>query len=68
MKVELSQAGFTPVGLASMAILIAMIEMLAVAEQRLVLARAATLVDEGPGTRRDVARRMIGAMYAQIGA
>jgi hypothetical protein len=68
MKLEMSQAGFSAVGLTTMAILTAMIEALPVREQRLVLARAAALVPEGPGPRREEARRMIGAMFMQAGA
>jgi hypothetical protein len=67
MKLELSQAGFSPVGLASLALLAALIETLPVAEQRLLLARAAALVPEGSGPRRNEARRLIGAMHAQTG-
>jgi hypothetical protein len=65
MRLELSQAGFSAGGLATLAILTAMIEMLPVGEQRTVLVRAATLVPDGSGPRRDEARRMIGAMFAQ---
>jgi hypothetical protein len=68
MKLELSQAAFSPLGLATMAIVTAMLEAMPVAEQRLVLARAAVLVPEGSGARREEARRMIGAMFAQTGA
>jgi hypothetical protein len=51
-----------------MAIVTAMLEAMPVGEQRLVLARAAVLVPEGSGARREEARRMIGAMFAQTGA
>jgi hypothetical protein len=65
MRLELSQAGFSANGLATLAILTAMIEMLPVGEQRTLLARAAALVPDGSGPRRDEARRMIGAMFEQ---
>jgi hypothetical protein len=68
MRLELSQASFSASGLATLAIVTAMIEMLPVGEQRTLLARAAALVPDGSGPRRDEARRMIGAMFSQTKA
>jgi hypothetical protein len=68
MELELSRAGFSAGGMVALAILTAMIETLPVGEQRTVLTRAAALVPEGSGPRRDEARRMIGAMLAQTGS
>jgi hypothetical protein len=68
MKLELPQVGFSAGGLATMAILTALLETLPVGDQRTVLVRAAALVPEGAGPRRDEARRIIGAMFAQTGS
>jgi hypothetical protein len=53
--------------MATLAILTALIETLPVGQQRTVLARAAALLPDGSsGTRRDEARRIIGAMLEQV--
>jgi hypothetical protein len=66
MELELSRTGFSADGLATLALLTAMIETLPIGEQRTVLTRAAALVPGGSGPRRNEARRMISAMLAQI--
>jgi hypothetical protein len=67
MKLELSRAGSSSGEMATLAILTALIETLPVGQQRTVLARAAALLPDGSsGTRRDEARRIIGAMLEQV--
>jgi hypothetical protein len=66
MELELSRAHFSADGLATLALLTAMIETLPIGEQRTVLTRAAALVPGGSGPRRNEARRMISAMLAQV--
>jgi hypothetical protein len=68
MKLEESHGGVSSAdGLAALALVTAMINALPTADQHAVLTAAAALLPAAPGYNRDDARRMIGAMFAQIG-
>lgn len=67
MKLEESRGGANSSdGLAALALVTALIDTLAVGEQRKVLSQAAELLSTSPGVNRDEARRIVNAMLAQL--
>jgi hypothetical protein len=54
-------------GMVALALVTALIDSLPVNEQRKLLSEAATALSTSPALNRDEARRMVGAMLAQLG-
>jgi hypothetical protein len=68
MKLVESHSGVnSPDGLAALALVTALIDGLPVGEQRKVLSEGIALLLSSPGTNRDEARRIVGAMLGQLG-
>ncbi|HET6220789.1 MAG TPA: hypothetical protein VFE11_01435 [Dongiaceae bacterium] len=65
--VESRSGGISSDGLAALALVTALIGTLPVGEQRKVLSEAIALLPTSPGTDRDEARRIVGAMLGQLG-
>jgi hypothetical protein len=68
MKLVESRCGnISPDGLAALALVTALINTPRAGEQRTVLSEAIAFLSTSPGTDRDEARRIVGAMLGQLG-